>query len=56
MEKKKQHKAACPHEQGAADGAMEKADKGAATLADLFLRYRREGWSDGEIEMGLAGQ
>lgn len=56
MEKKKQHKAACPHEQSATDVVEEKADKSAATLAKLFLRYRREGWSDSEIEMGIAGQ
>lgn len=56
MEKVKERKivsAPTPH---AADTTVEKTDKSAATLADLFLRYRREGWSDSEIEMGIAGQ
>ena len=56
MEKKKQHKVACSLELGATDATMDKTGKGAVTLAELFVRYRREGWSDSEIEMGIAGQ
>ncbi|WP_168168982.1 hypothetical protein [Shinella sp. HZN7] len=56
MEKVKERKIASTPARRAVDAALDKTDKSAATLADLFLRYRREGWSDSEIEMGIAGQ
>lgn len=56
MPKKKERKSAHPEIEGASNAITDKTDKSAATLADLFLHYRREGWSDSEIEMGIAGQ
>lgn len=56
MPKKKDRKSAYPQIEGAPNAIADETDKIAANLADLFLRYRREGWSDSEIEMGIAGQ
>ncbi|MCA0339681.1 MULTISPECIES: hypothetical protein [unclassified Shinella] len=56
MEKVKERKIVPAPTQGTADTTVEKTGKSVATLADLFHRYRREGWSDSEIEMGIAGQ
>lgn len=56
MRKKKESSLPLRFEPGAPDTEAEKTEERAGTLADLFLRYRREGWSDSEIEMGIAGQ
>ncbi len=56
MKKGKERRLACAHDHHAPDADPEKKEQGAMTLADLFVQYRREGWSDSEIEMGIGGQ
>lgn len=56
MEQRTDHERRRAPDRAALPRAEIEPDREPAALAALFDLYRREGWSDAEIEMGLAGQ